>query len=199
MLLTSMNEENCRWYIIIQKIAPQAESGKFFQIWFFPDLGEKMAAFRACTCKLSWTLFLPAQVQPLLGAGRKEISQRLLLVTNSCNEIKLSVMEFAPQCKPNFVQFRSLLIKSKNPKYDTMGQAPANPCGTGQRDSGFILVSLQRFVTNIKSKSVGFPTTKGCDLSVSKTHFGSVTSCTDAKTVRFIMPRIKTTKDQATS
>ena len=38
MLLTSMNEENCCLYIIIQKIAPQAESGKFFQIWFFPQL-----------------------------------------------------------------------------------------------------------------------------------------------------------------
>ena len=31
----------CLYIIIIQKIAPQAESGKFFQIWFFPDLGEK--------------------------------------------------------------------------------------------------------------------------------------------------------------
>ena len=25
---------NCCWYIIIQKIAPQAKSGKYFQIWF---------------------------------------------------------------------------------------------------------------------------------------------------------------------
>ena len=28
-------------YIIIQKIAPQAKSGKYFQIWFSPDLGGK--------------------------------------------------------------------------------------------------------------------------------------------------------------
>ena len=28
-------------YIIIQKITPQAESGKFFQIWFFPRFGGK--------------------------------------------------------------------------------------------------------------------------------------------------------------
>ena len=27
---------NCRLYIIIQKIASQAESGKYFEIWFFP-------------------------------------------------------------------------------------------------------------------------------------------------------------------
>ena len=46
---------NCCLYIIIQKIAPQAESGKYFQIWFFPDLGGKMAAFWACACKLSRT------------------------------------------------------------------------------------------------------------------------------------------------
>ena len=32
----------CRLYIIIiQKIAPQAESGKYFQIWFFPLFGGK--------------------------------------------------------------------------------------------------------------------------------------------------------------
>ena len=46
-----------------------------FQIWFFPPIwGEKMAAFWACACKLSWTLLSPARVQPLYGAGRKESS-----------------------------------------------------------------------------------------------------------------------------
>ena len=40
---------------------------------FFPLIwGEKMAAFWACACKLSWTLLSPARVQPLYGAGRKE-------------------------------------------------------------------------------------------------------------------------------
>ena len=32
---------NCRLYINIQKIAPQAEAGKYFQIWFFPLFGGK--------------------------------------------------------------------------------------------------------------------------------------------------------------
>ena len=32
---------NCCLYIIIHKIAPQTESGKFFQIWFFPRCGGK--------------------------------------------------------------------------------------------------------------------------------------------------------------
>ena len=56
---------NCCLYTIIQKIAPQAESGKYFQIWFSPDMGKKMGAFWACACKLSWTLLSPARVQSL--------------------------------------------------------------------------------------------------------------------------------------
>ena len=32
---------NCCLYIIIQKIAPQAKSGKYYQIWFFPRFGGK--------------------------------------------------------------------------------------------------------------------------------------------------------------
>ena len=51
------DQSECRnscLYIIIQKIAPQAESGKCFLIWFF-SLAEKMAAFWACACNLSWT------------------------------------------------------------------------------------------------------------------------------------------------
>ena len=65
---------NCCLYIIIQKIAPQAKSGKYFQIWFFPRFGGKMAAFWACACKLSWTLSSPARVQALYGAERIESS-----------------------------------------------------------------------------------------------------------------------------
>ena len=65
---------NCCLYSIIQKIAPQAKSGKYYQIWFFPRFGGEMAAFWACACKLSWTLLSPARVQPLYEAGRKESS-----------------------------------------------------------------------------------------------------------------------------
>ena len=46
----------------------------------FPSIwGEKMAAFWACACKLSWTLLSLARVQPLYGAGRKESSGTGLL------------------------------------------------------------------------------------------------------------------------
>ena len=36
--------------------------------------GGEMAALWACACKLPWTLFSPAWVQPLYGTGRKESS-----------------------------------------------------------------------------------------------------------------------------
>ena len=70
--------KNCCLYIIIQKIALQAQSETCFQICFFPPIFfwgvGGMAAFWACACKLLWTLFSPARVQPLYGAGRKESS-----------------------------------------------------------------------------------------------------------------------------
>ena len=71
MFFTQSECKNCCLYIIIQKIAPQAASGKYCQIWFSPDLGRKMAAFWACACKLSWTLFSPAWVCPWVE-GRRE-------------------------------------------------------------------------------------------------------------------------------
>ena len=44
------------------------------RVVFPPIWGEKMAAFRACACKLSWTLLFDRPGQPLYGAGRKESS-----------------------------------------------------------------------------------------------------------------------------
>ena len=37
MFLTNQNAE----IVVVQKIAPQAESEKYFQIWFFPRFGGK--------------------------------------------------------------------------------------------------------------------------------------------------------------
>ena len=72
------------WPVFMQKLSfvyhHYSENGPRSRIWkvlpnmVFPDLGEKMAAFWACACKLSWTLFSPARVQPLYRAGRKESS-----------------------------------------------------------------------------------------------------------------------------
>ena len=67
---------NCCLHIVNQKIAPQAITEKFFQILlptFFWGRGGReggggeggKAAFWACACKLSWTLFSPARIQPI--------------------------------------------------------------------------------------------------------------------------------------
>ena len=66
---------------IVACIFYRSENRATSQIWkilpnmvFPPIWGQKMAAFWACACKLSWTLLSPARVQPLYGAGRKESS-----------------------------------------------------------------------------------------------------------------------------
>ena len=41
MFLINLNAEICCLYVVIQKIALQAKSGKYFQIWFFPRFGGK--------------------------------------------------------------------------------------------------------------------------------------------------------------
>ena len=72
------------WHVFMQKLSfvyYYSENRATSRIWkvlsnmvFPPIWGGKMAAFWACTCKLSWTLFSPARIQPLYGAGRKESS-----------------------------------------------------------------------------------------------------------------------------
>ena len=65
---------NCCLYIIIQKIASQAESGKYFQIWFFPRFwGKKWRRSEHAHASYAG-LFSPARVQPLYWAGLKESS-----------------------------------------------------------------------------------------------------------------------------
>ena len=75
---------NCCLSIIIQKIAPQAESGKYFRIWFFPRFGwgggggdgGVLSMRMQVILDSTWTLFSPARVQPLYGAGKRRV-QRL--------------------------------------------------------------------------------------------------------------------------
>ena len=79
MFLINLNAEivACqeRLYIIIQKIAPQAKSGKYFQIWFFPHLGgKKWRRSEHAHASYPGLFFRPPGVKPLYGAGRKESS-----------------------------------------------------------------------------------------------------------------------------
>ena len=41
MFLINLNTEIVACILVIQKIAPQAKSGKYYQIWFFPRFGGK--------------------------------------------------------------------------------------------------------------------------------------------------------------
>ena len=92
------------------------------QIWkvlpnmvFPPIWGEKMAAFWACACKLSWTLLSPARVQPLYGAGRKESSgtgldRRLRnLMTSIYLQLKRKIVKLS-----TLARWRSLTINIVN-------------------------------------------------------------------------------------
>ena len=68
---------NCYLYIIIQKIAPQAKSGKYFQIWFSYDLGGGgggNGGVLSMRMQVILDSSFPARVQSLYGAGRKESS-----------------------------------------------------------------------------------------------------------------------------
>jgi len=60
--------------VVIQKIAPQAESGKYFQIWFSPDLGEKIGVVLSMRMQVILDSSFALPVEPLYGAGRKESS-----------------------------------------------------------------------------------------------------------------------------
>ena len=60
--------------LLFSEIALQTKFGKYLQIWFFsPIWGEKMAAFWACACKLSWTLlFARPGSAPIWGGTKGE-------------------------------------------------------------------------------------------------------------------------------
>ena len=73
MLLTSMNEENCCLYIIIiQKSAPQAESRKFFQIWFFPRFGGKNGGVQNMHMQVILDSLFARPGSAPTGGGKKE-------------------------------------------------------------------------------------------------------------------------------
>ena len=57
--------------------------------YVFSPTWRKFTAFWVCACKLSWTLFSPAWVQPLYGAGRKESSGTGLRWTKIRENIEL--------------------------------------------------------------------------------------------------------------
>ena len=74
MFLINLNAEIVACMLSFRKSRHKPNLESTSKYCFSPDLGEKMASFWACACKLSWTLLSHARVQPLYGAGRKESS-----------------------------------------------------------------------------------------------------------------------------
>ena len=67
--------QNVKIVLFIQRNRAANQIWKVLPNMVFPPIWrEKVAEFWACACKLSWTLFSPARVQPLYWAGRKESS-----------------------------------------------------------------------------------------------------------------------------
>ena len=77
--------------LLFSEIALQTKSGKYFQIWLFPPIwGEKMAAFRACACKLSWTLlFARPRSAPIWGGKKVEFRDW----TRHCRVLSLALQD----------------------------------------------------------------------------------------------------------
>ena len=62
----------CLYIIIIQKIAPQAKSGKYFQIWFSPDLGRENGVVLSMRMQVILSsLFAHPVSAPIWRGGKK--------------------------------------------------------------------------------------------------------------------------------
>ena len=64
MFLINLNAEIVACILSFRKSRHKLNLENTSKHGFPPDLGEKMAAFWACGCRLSWTLLSPARVQP---------------------------------------------------------------------------------------------------------------------------------------
>ena len=71
---TVVKNRNCCLYIIIQKIAPQAESGNYFQIWFFPPIWGKNGSVLSMPMKVILdSVFARPGSAPYLGREEKRV------------------------------------------------------------------------------------------------------------------------------
>ena len=84
MFLINLNAEIVACILSFRKSRHKPNLQNTTKYGFPPIWGEKMAAFWACACKLSWTLLSPARVQPLYGVGRKESSGTGLYMSALC-------------------------------------------------------------------------------------------------------------------
>ena len=65
---------NCSLYIIMQKIAPQAKSEKYFQIWFFPRFGgKKWRRSEHAHVSYPGLFFRPPGFSPYMGREERRV------------------------------------------------------------------------------------------------------------------------------
>ena len=65
---------NCCLYVVIQKIAPQAKSGKHFQIWFFPRFGgKKWRRSEHAHASYPGLFFRPPGLSPCMGREERRV------------------------------------------------------------------------------------------------------------------------------
>ena len=65
---------NCCLYVVIQKIALQAKSGKYFQIWFFPRFGgKKWRRSEHAHASYPGLFFRPAGFSPFMGREERRV------------------------------------------------------------------------------------------------------------------------------
>ena len=65
---------NCCLYIIIQKIAPEAKSGKYFQIWFFPRFrGKKWRRSEHAHASYPGLFFRTPGFSPYMGREERRV------------------------------------------------------------------------------------------------------------------------------
>ena len=124
------------------------------QIWkvlpnmvFPPIWGEKMAAFWACACKLSWTLLSPARVQPLYGARRKESSGTGLRLHRS-----------------SFLDVSEIFLVASSPfatrlEENSWGKSRLRTRVVGTAEAPFTLIRIEKFENAALFLRLGLPST----------------------------------------
>ena len=74
MFLINLNAEIVACILSFRKSRHKPNLENTSKYGFSPDLGEKMAAFWACACKLSWTLLSPVRVHsPYMGRKERRV------------------------------------------------------------------------------------------------------------------------------
>ena len=86
------NQSEYRMYLIIQKISPQAKSGKYYQIWFFPRFGrEKWRRSEHAHASYPGLFFRPPGFNPYMGRKERRVQGLDYWKLDTCTLWKKSI------------------------------------------------------------------------------------------------------------